>query len=498
MINFIKYIQLRFQRGFSLAHLGPNESRVYYDFGVGFIMLLTSILINRIYTGSWADMKIFVLPLTFILVNVLIGIYAGLRTALPSKKTIFLSVSLLMTSIIGFFFLNKNISLLWFVLTIGPIILPRIILGIEQSRGQNIFIKTIRQRGPVLIVGGAGYIGTQAVELLLEAGDSVRVLDTLMYGSDPLSSFLSNDKFELIEGDATDIIKLTTSMKGCSAVVHLSGLVGDTACSLDPVFTRHANVIATRMVRDVAQSLGIYRFVFASSCSVYGENEKEVNENDELNPVSLYAQTKIDSEYELLHSPPDDFYLTILRFATVFGHSYRPRFDLATNLFTAQAMNDGIITVYGQDNWRPFVHVKDLARAVVMVLKAKPKTIQNQIFNVGDKSQNMTIMQVAEAVKEVVGQYREVDIQVLHDIADKRNYFASFEKINSILGFNTKTSIRSGIEEMAINIKNGLYKDYHDDLYSNVKVTEEAKDLFNDPMNTANLYSTMDEITKER
>ena len=107
-------------------------------------------------------------------------------------------------------------------------------------------------------------------------------------------------------------------------------------------------------------------------------------------------------------------------------------------------------------------------------------------------------MQVAEAVKEVVGQYREVDIQVLHDIADKRNYFASFKKIKSILGFNTKTSIRSGIEEMAINIKNGLYKDYHDDLYSNVKMTEEAKDLFNDPMNTAHLYSTLEEFTKER
>src|SRR5262249_27432907 len=169
-------------------------------------------------------------------------------------------------------------------------------------------------------------IGSHTVDLLLAAGQRVRVLDRLMYGRGPLADFEGNPRFELIEGDATDISKLTAAGKDASAVVHLAGLVGGPACAVGPGLTRHANIVATRMAKDVAQSLGVHRFVFASSCSVYGVTDKEVSELDALNPVSLYAQTKIDSEQELLASIRDEFFVTILRFATVFGHSRRPRF----------------------------------------------------------------------------------------------------------------------------------------------------------------------------
>src|SRR5216117_663304 len=219
-----------------------------------------------------------------------------------------------------------------------------------------------RWAGPVLVVGGGGYIGTHVVEQLLAEGWRVRVLDRLLFGKAPLQDFFGNPRFELVEGDATDILKLIEAMQGASAVVHLAGLVGDPACAVDESFTRHANVFATRLIKKAAQSLGVRRFVFASSCSVYGINPAEVSETSEVNPVSLYARTKVESERELLLDANEDFCVTTLRFATVFGHSRRPRFDLVANLFTAQAVNDGRITLMGPGQWRPFVHVRDLAR----------------------------------------------------------------------------------------------------------------------------------------
>src|SRR5207245_509943 len=153
-----------------------------------------------------------------------------------------------------------------------------------------------RWAGPVLVVGGGGYIGTHVVEQLLAEGWRVRVLDRLLFGKAPLQDFFGNPRFELVEGDATDILKLIEAMQGASAVVHLAGLVGDPACAVDESFTRHANLFATRLVKKAAPLLSVQRLVFASSCSVYGINPAEVNETSEVNPVSLYARTKVERE----------------------------------------------------------------------------------------------------------------------------------------------------------------------------------------------------------
>ena len=130
----------------------------------------------------------------------------------------------------------------------------------------------------VLVTGGAGYIGTHTVAELLSRGYAVRVLDRLMYGTDPLREFVGHPQFKLIEGDVTDIAKLTEAVNGCRSVVHLAGLVGDPACAVDPDYTIHTNIVATRMAHDVAHSLGVSRFIFASSCSVYGMADTEVDE----------------------------------------------------------------------------------------------------------------------------------------------------------------------------------------------------------------------------
>jgi nucleoside-diphosphate-sugar epimerase len=341
------------------------------------------------------------------------------------------------------------------------------------------------------VVGGAGYIGSHTVAQLLEHGYEVRVLDRLMYGKEPLNEFLANPRFTLIEGDTTDISRLTTAMKDCSAVVHLAGLVGDPACAVSPEFTRHTNIIATRMAKEVAEAMGIRRFIFASSCSVYGVSDIEASELDALSPVSLYAQTKIDSERELLATTPDNFFVTILRFATVFGHSRRPRFDLVGNLFTAQAMTDGLITVVGPNQWRPFIHVRDLARAIVAVLKARPETVQGQIFNVGDKRLNMTIQDLAERVRDVVSPHHEVSISVTDNPSDRRNYAVSFEKIRTTLGFTAEHTIETGVEEMVRHFIAGTYSHYRAAPYSNVAMTAKALNDFRDPEQMVHLYAPL-------
>jgi nucleoside-diphosphate-sugar epimerase len=314
-----------------------------------------------------------------------------------------------------------------------------------------------------------------------------------MYGRESLAEFLHNPNFELIEGDVTNIAKLTVAARNASAVVHLGGLVGDPACALDAQFTRHANVVATRMAKDVAISLGVSRFVFASSCSVYGVSDREVDEAGNLSPVSLYAQTKIDSERELLWNPPDGFFVTILRFATVFGHSRRPRFDLVANFFAARALTDGVIPVLGPQQRRPFIHVQDLARAIVAVLRADLYTVQSQIFNVGDQRLNMSIMQLAETVQKLVRPYRDAKITVNENPEDMRSYAVSFEKIRLKLGFEAGTLMEEGITEIVANLRAGKYRDYRDLIYSNVLTTSKALADFHSPAEMARLYGPLNE-----
>lgn len=481
-------------RGLSISSIGPNEARLLFDLASGIGALVLTFSFNLLFLQGEFPRSLFGLPLVLMGCNYLWGIYSRLRTAAGRVKAVALAASMACTCLLFWIISRDTLFLsLWAMIVAPPLILARLLLNLPYSRHRNLAVSLVKQRGPVLVIGGAGYIGTHVVETLLKNGDAVRVLDRLMYGRNSLDEFLSQRNFELVEGDATDIAKLTMAMRGVSAVVHLAGLVGDPACAVDPQFTRHTNIIATRMAKEIAQSMGIYRFIFASSCSVYGVSDKEVREEDELHPVSLYAQTKIDSEKELFFSARDDFFVTILRFATVFGHSRRPRFDLVANLFTAQAVTNGVITVIGPHQWRPFIHVRDLARSVLAVLKANPIHVQSQVFNVGDKRLNMTILQLAETIKGIVEkQGGTVNITVQENPQDQRNYAVSFEKIHSLLGFQAETLMEKGIQEMAMNFKLGKYGDYRDRIYSNVAMTKMALTDFNDPLQMIRLYAPME------
>lgn len=328
----------------------------------------------------------------------------------------------------------------------------------------------------VVVTGGSGYIGTYVVEELLNRGFKVRIFDQFMFGEEVLGDLKGRKNLQVFKGGIGDGQKLGEAFKDAWGVVHLAGLVGDAACLVDEDLTIQINIVSTRIVKELAKAFGVLRFIFSSSCSVYGASEKLLNEESKLNPVSLYARTKIDSEKEILQDDAKNFYPTILRFATVFGHSRRPRFDLVANLFIAQAYNDGVITVSGGNQWRPFVHAKDIAIAVAKVLEADLDKVDREIFNVGDNRLNATILEIANLAKDIVRVDKRgnpVKVSVSDNMMDRRNYKISFKKIKKILGFHSTIDLEDGLKEIYENFKKGIYKEnYKDPLYINVEMTK--------------------------
>ncbi len=325
-------------------------------------------------------------------------------------------------------------------------------------------------RGRILVVGGAGYIGSLLVERLLQQGYKVRVLDALLYGPEPLEVVKEHPDFELVIGDCRNIRDMVSAVKGMDAIVHLAAIVGDPACEQDQSAAREINYGATRMLIEVAKGHGVGRFLFASSCSVYGATEHEIDESSTVQPISLYAQTKVDSEQALLAARSDEFHPTVLRFATVFGLGYRPRFDLVVNLLTARAYQDGTITIFNGEQWRPFIHVKDVVDGIMRALEAPVRLVSGEIFNVGDSALNHTLQQVSEIIKEV---FPSTFVERVSN-RDRRNYRVNFDKIRKRLNFAANYLLRDGVSELKIAFDRGMIKDYKDLRFHNQRFLEVA------------------------
>jgi nucleoside-diphosphate-sugar epimerase len=329
--------------------------------------------------------------------------------------------------------------------------------------------ESVRQ---VLVLGGAGYLGSVVVARLLERGFRVRVLDSLLFGEGSLEDVRSHAGCELVRGDVRDIGAVVKAMRGCDAVVHLAAIVGDPACDDNKQLAMEVNRAATRMLADVARGCGVRRFVFASSCGVYGESELRLDETSAVNPLSVYARTKVDSENILLATIRDgggasvtggDFAPTILRLGTLFGLSPRMRFDLVVNLFVARAASSGKITVLNGEQWRPFLHVQDAARAVAACLEAETSAVSGEVFNVGSASLNLQIEQLGAAIARVVPGTEIVRVEN----GDRRNYRVSFEKIERVLNFRCERTLESGIEEIYAAIQSGLVADFTTEQFNN-------------------------------
>ena len=303
----------------------------------------------------------------------------------------------------------------------------------------------------VFVAGGAGYIGSVLVPLLLERGHHVTVLDRLYFG-DTLSAPQSRfpERLKVVRGDVRSFDR--DLMKGVEAVVDLSGISNDPSCELEPELTRSVNVDGARHLASVAMEAGVRRYVFSSSCSVYGHGEGlGLTESSVRHPVSLYARAKAEVEDFLRNGKTME--VCTLRLATVFGLSPRMRFDLAINVMTKNAYVGRRITVDGGGRqWRPFVHVRDVARAFELGLTAPAAKVAGQVFNVGSDAGNVQILNLAFRVRDAVP-----GTEVVHAPTDPdlRDYNVSFDKIGRELGYETERSIEDGIREVLAALKEG-------------------------------------------
>ena len=303
----------------------------------------------------------------------------------------------------------------------------------------------------VLITGVGGYIGSTLAEVLLAGGHTVTGLDRFFFGEQLLADLASNPRFHAVRKDIRDVEP--SDFTGIDAVCDLAALSNDPTGEIDPQLTIGINHIGRLRAASKAREAGVRRYILASSCSVYGHGKQaRLNECSEPDPISTYAKANLAAERAILPLAGADYAVTVLRQATVYGVSRRMRFDLAINLMTLNAVEKGKIFVLGGGRqWRPFVHIQDAARAFTTVLSAEPELVNGQIFNVG--AQNAQILHLAYIVRENIP--FPLDLQVVPDDPDKRDYNVSFEKIERTLGYGAEYTAADGVREIYEGLKTG-------------------------------------------
>lgn len=319
----------------------------------------------------------------------------------------------------------------------------------------------------VLVTGGAGYIGSMLVPMLLANGDRVRVLDSLLHGGRSLLGVWAHPNFEFRFGDIRDAQTVRSALVETEAVVHLAAIVGDPACARVPGQAREVNLEASLNLLEASKQAGVARFIFASTCSNYGKMRDPnafVDETSELLPVSLYAETKVAVERALLGCGNANMSQTVLRFATVFGVSPRMRFDLTVNEFTLDLLTKKHLVVFGEQFWRPYIHVRDVARAIELVLSSPVEKVRSEVFNVGSTTENYQKQQLVELMRPYAPDAR---VEFVHKEEDPRDYRVCFAKIKDRMGFAPTSSVRDGIDEVAWLIKQSIVEDFDSPAYRN-------------------------------
>ncbi len=318
----------------------------------------------------------------------------------------------------------------------------------------------------VLVIGGAGYVGSPLTGQLLEQGHHVTVLDLMLFGEESLMPHAGNPRFNLVRGDLRDEATLAAVVPGHDAVVLLAAIVGEPACNRDPKAAVETNLEGARKVLAAARTFGVARFVFSSTCSNYGISDPNglVREDAPLQPLSTYSETKVTAELEILAAASDTFCPTVMRFSTAFGISPRMRFDLLVSDFTLAAVREGKVVVYGEQFWRPFIHVQDIAAAVMAVLEADPAKVSGEVFNAGSNSANT---QKIELAREVQRQVPGTELEFVQRDTDPRSYRVDFSKIEERLGFQARWTVPAGVEEVYAALQQGAWKDPADRRYYN-------------------------------
>ena len=327
----------------------------------------------------------------------------------------------------------------------------------------------------VLITGGAGYIGSLLTSELLRLNYRVTVLDSLLFGGESLVPFLHHPNFHFVKADVTEKRAVKDALKGewqkPDALIHLAAIVGFPACqAVGKQVAWRYNVEATKMVFGQAADLGVDRFVFASTYSNYGlsEDGKPVTEESPLNPQSIYAETKIASEEFLLSQKDSSCAPLLFRFATLYGLSPRTRFDLIVNQFVLEAFTKRMLIIYQRGYSRSFVHIRDVARGVIMGLEVERPKIQGQVFNLGTDNGNYSkddiVRLVLKRMPETIVEYKDLTFG-----GDMRDITVSFAKIKNVLGFDTTLDVDDGIREMLFALKSGIIQNPTDMRYRNAQ-----------------------------
>ncbi|MEY2778083.1 MAG: hypothetical protein RL008_179 [Actinomycetota bacterium] len=301
----------------------------------------------------------------------------------------------------------------------------------------------------VMVTGAGGYIGTQLIRDLAKAGHEVTAVDRFFFGKEPLSEFINNKLVSIKQKDIRDLDQ--NDFKGHNAVCDLACLSNDPVGEIDPQLTYQINRDGRIHVAKTAKQAGVEKYIISSSCSVYGKGEEpRLSETSQTNPISVYAKSTLEAEQQNLSIADNNFSVTALRNATVFGLSTRMRFDLVVNLMTLTAFQKGrIIVMGGGMQWRPLVHLSDVSKAFITVLGAKKEKINKEVFNIG--LDNFQIKNLAYLVREELP--FPVEIDIAPDDADKRDYNVVFSKAESVLGFKAETNVIQGIKEIYFALK---------------------------------------------
>jgi nucleoside-diphosphate-sugar epimerase len=328
----------------------------------------------------------------------------------------------------------------------------------------------------ILVTGGAGYVGSQLVPQLLDAGYKVTVYDMLYFGDQFLPK--NNPDLTVIKGDIRDNGKLAEAFKGIDAVIALACISNDASFELDENLSTSINLHAFEPMVVAAKAAGVGRFVYCSSSSVYGVSDSpDVTEEHPLVPLTLYNKYKGMCEPLLFRHQSSDFVCVAIRPATLCGYAPRQRLDLSVNILTNHAVHNNKITVFGGVQKRPNLHVEDMVDLYKLLLEVPDEKIAGQIFNAG--VQNMSIMEIAQVVKRVVEELfpEKGDIPiVVTPTDDVRSYHVNSEKIRRVLGFQPKRTVEDAIRGLCAAFKAGkLPNSLEDTRYFNVRRLKELK-----------------------
>ena len=327
----------------------------------------------------------------------------------------------------------------------------------------------------ILLIGGAGYVGTVVTSHFLKQGYKVTVLDNFVYDNQfSIIPYVGDPNYKIVYGDMGDSKVLDSVSKDITDVIILSGLVGDPITKKYPEESEAINEIAVKNCMDYFNGKGLGKLVFISTCSNYGliKDDELADENFELSPLSLYAKAKVANEKYLMSKKTEvDYTGVVLRFATAFGLSPRMRFDLSISEFVRDMFFGQDLEVYDKDTWRPYCHVRDFARLLDIVINSEREKVNFEVFNAEGNVNNATKQML---IDEILQRVPSANVSYSENGSDPRNYRVTFEKVKTVLGFEPKYTVKDGVDELVDALEIGLYEDSvtNKNRYGNYKLNQ--------------------------